>query len=308
MSTSSKSSLTSRPGRLHMPTTNGNPLHSLKRSILAIGRKHWLVAIALIIGLIVGAASAGADGSANSLRSQLDGLRSRTGRLIGDLRGQNSRLSAESAQSQENLTNLEAQLREAKATQPLPNFMGQSGDRATAMADEHGWSLTMKEKESAKQAGTVLSQNPRPGTVMSLDAPFTVVVAKPFPPKLPTLVGKTLKQARAFAENHGWKLVVRRETSSRAPGTVIRQSPTAGTFMRGSSTLTVIVAKKAPIESGGGGNCHPSYVGECLRPDASDYDCAGGSGNGPYYVYGTVRVVGPDVFDLDRDGDGYGCE
>jgi hypothetical protein len=25
-------------------------------------------------------------------------------------------------------------------------------------------------------------------------------------------------------------------------------------------------------------------------------------------VQGTVRVVGPDEFDLDRDGDGWGCE
>ncbi|MBX4209269.1 excalibur domain-containing protein, partial [Candidatus Parcubacteria bacterium] len=44
-------------------------------------------------------------------------------------------------------------------------------------------------------------------------------------------------------------------------------------------------------------NCHPSYSG-CLNPDASDYDCAGGSGNGPYYT-GKVRVIGPDVFGLD---------
>lgn len=53
-------------------------------------------------------------------------------------------------------------------------------------------------------------------------------------------------------------------------------------------------------------NCHPSYSG-CLNPNASDYDCAGGSGNGPYYT-GLVRVIGPDVFGLDRDGDGWGCE
>lgn len=55
-------------------------------------------------------------------------------------------------------------------------------------------------------------------------------------------------------------------------------------------------------------NCHPSYQGECLRVSIGDYDCAGGSGNGPNYVQGTVRVVGPDEFDLDRDGDGWGCE
>lgn len=55
-------------------------------------------------------------------------------------------------------------------------------------------------------------------------------------------------------------------------------------------------------------NCHPSYRGECLDPSVSDYDCAGGSGNGPGYVYGTVRVVGSDPYGLDADGDGYGCE
>ena len=53
--------------------------------------------------------------------------------------------------------------------------------------------------------------------------------------------------------------------------------------------------------------CHPSYAGACLDPGASDYDCAGGKGNGPLYT-GRVTVVGPDVFDLDRDGDGVGCE
>ena len=53
--------------------------------------------------------------------------------------------------------------------------------------------------------------------------------------------------------------------------------------------------------------CHPSYEGACLDPDASDYDCEGGSGNGPRYT-GVVKLVGPDVFRLDSDGDGYGCE
>jgi len=54
--------------------------------------------------------------------------------------------------------------------------------------------------------------------------------------------------------------------------------------------------------------CHSSYKGACLKPSASDYDCAGGSGNGPYYVRGPIRVVGPDVFRLDADGDGIACE
>lgn len=60
--------------------------------------------------------------------------------------------------------------------------------------------------------------------------------------------------------------------------------------------------------SGSGASCHPSYQGACLDPNGSDYDCAGGPGNGPLYT-GPVRVVGPDVFGLDgSDHDGLGCE
>jgi resuscitation-promoting factor RpfB len=53
--------------------------------------------------------------------------------------------------------------------------------------------------------------------------------------------------------------------------------------------------------------CDPNYSGACV-PIASDVDCAGGSGNGPAYVQGPVEVVGTDIYGLDSDGDGTGCE
>lgn len=53
--------------------------------------------------------------------------------------------------------------------------------------------------------------------------------------------------------------------------------------------------------------CDPSYEGACLDPYASDYDCEGGSGDGPNYT-GPVEVVGDDHYGLDADGDGYACE
>jgi len=43
-------------------------------------------------------------------------------------------------------------------------------------------------------------------------------------------------------------------------------------------------------------------------PVASDVDCAGGTGNGPAYVRGSVQVVGSDPYRLDADNDGIGCE
>ena len=56
-----------------------------------------------------------------------------------------------------------------------------------------------------------------------------------------------------------------------------------------------------------GSSCDSNYSGACV-PIASDVDCAGGSGNGPAYVDGPVNVVGSDIYDLDRDGNGVGCE
>jgi hypothetical protein len=68
-----------------------------------------------------------------------------------------------------------------------------------------------------------------------------------------------------------------------------------------------LVTEPAPLvtETNDSQGCTPGYD-PCLPP-ASDYDCLGGSGNGPAYT-GYVRVTGPDIYDLDRDGDGYGCD
>jgi hypothetical protein len=65
-------------------------------------------------------------------------------------------------------------------------------------------------------------------------------------------------------------------------------------------------APPAPKKPAPPSGCDPNYSG-CV-PIASDVDCAGGSGNGPAYVQGPVRVVGSDIYDLDRDGDGTACE
>jgi hypothetical protein len=37
-------------------------------------------------------------------------------------------------------------------------------------------------------------------------------------------------------------------------------------------------------------------------------DCEGGGGNGPAYVRGPVYVVDQDIYGLDADGDGIGCQ
>ncbi|WP_433134160.1 G5 domain-containing protein [Micromonospora sp. CA-240977] len=64
----------------------------------------------------------------------------------------------------------------------------------------------------------------------------------------------------------------------------------------------VAVGTKKPQSS----TCDPNYSG-CV-PIASDVDCLPGSGDGPGYVRGPVKVIGADIYRLDNDKDGYGCD
>jgi micrococcal nuclease len=70
----------------------------------------------------------------------------------------------------------------------------------------------------------------------------------------------------------------------------------------GSVETTTPAGTAAPSNNG----CDPNYS-PCV-PIANDVDCAGGSGNGPAYVSGPVQVIGVDIYGLDRDGDGTGCD
>lgn len=83
----------------------------------------------------------------------------------------------------------------------------------------------------------------------------------------------------------------------------VAQVTSVGVFVKPAAQAPA--AQPTPSQS----NCDPNYTGACV-PNVypADVDCGGGSGNGPYYVYGTVHVVGTDRYDLDRDHDGYGCE
>lgn len=72
--------------------------------------------------------------------------------------------------------------------------------------------------------------------------------------------------------------------------------------------LCAVVGVAAPGGAVAKTRCDPNYKGRCLRPNVSDYDCAGGSGDGPYYVSGPFRVVGRDHYRLDADHDGIACE
>jgi len=136
--------------------------------------------------------------------------------------------------------------------------------------------------------------------------------------KIPNLVGMKLARAKDALADRELNATVKYKATARYPaGTVISQSREAGVGVLPDSRITLVVAKAPPPPpstapppptTSPSRDCDPSYPDVCLDPEAVDYDCAGGSGNGPEYVEGPIRVRAPDPFDLDRDGDGWGCE
>ena len=97
--------------------------------------------------------------------------------------------------------------------------------------------------------------------------------------------------------------------------TGVAASPTATEHAAPSvapSAVRTVVARRTAmphrtVQPAPADGCNRNYT-PCVPDDPVDVDCEGGSGNGPSYVTGPVRLIGEDVYGLDADGNGIGCE
>jgi hypothetical protein len=161
-------------------------------------------------------------------------------------------------------------------------------------------------RPSSKKKDTVLKQGVDKGAKLKAGSNVPLVVAAPLP-QVPTVIGKQEAPAIRKLKKAGFK--VKKTIQTRTTGrdrVVLSQSRTGGTRAKPGSVVRIVISnvQRSP-DTGASRNCTPGYS-PCLPP-AYDYDCRGGSGNGPKYS-GPVRVTGSDPYDLDRDGDGKACE
>lgn len=129
--------------------------------------------------------------------------------------------------------------------------------------------------------------------------------------EVPKLVGKRLEKAREVLRSTDLRVNVVRKYSSRPSGAVLSQSVSAGTEVRSGRTIRLVVSKGPKPQPPSPSNCTSGYSPCLLYYGGADYDCYGGSGDGPHYTEPgvTYSISGSDPYGLDgNDNDGYGCE
>lgn len=201
---------------------------------------------------------------------------------------------------------VEDAVEEEPAPIAVPALRSQPITQAKAALRAAGLKVEVLRQPSWQPVGEVLKQSSKAGAALAAGTVVTLVVAAPMP-KVPGMVGQGAVAGQDALRQAGFKVrVVRRVVSSGADNVVLEQSPSGNQGAAPGSVVELVVSNLikplAPVVS----NCTTGYE-PCLAP-ASDYDCAGGSGDGPMYANGPIYVSGSDPYDLDSEGDGIACE
>lgn len=176
----------------------------------------------------------------------------------------------------------------------VPDAQGLTAEKASKVLARAELQVSQETEYSHDPAGSVIDQDPSAGSVVPEGTTVSMVIAEPFP-VIPDVVGLTVAQAKKALKQAGFNDArVKQSGTSGTPGTVTSQTPAAGSEALPGRTITLVIP-----------DCTAGYS-PCLPP-ASDYDCIGGTGDGPKYT-GRVTVTGSDPYGLDADNDGIGCE
>jgi beta-lactam-binding protein with PASTA domain len=145
------------------------------------------------------------------------------------------------------------------ASAALPDVTHQPAAQATKTLREKGFvPRTQSEASEDVAKGLAISTDPSPGTDVQLGSPVTVFVSSgPARVSVPGVTGESQDAATASLRAAGLKAVVdKREVEEPAPGTVISQSPSAGSQVKAGSEVTIVVAQALKQSS------VPSVVGQ----------------------------------------------
>jgi serine/threonine-protein kinase len=158
-------------------------------------------------------------------------------------------------------------------TLSLVNVEGLTGEQAVAKLRADGLRPTTKQQPSATiAAGNVISTDPSAGTRLAVGSPVTVLVSSgPVQVTVPAVTGQAQAAAEATLTTAGLAVgtVTQQGSEEKTPGTVLSQSPGAGTSLRAGGSVNLVVAQ-APSEV-----AVPSVVGQGEAQAAAELGRAG---------------------------------
>ncbi len=128
----------------------------------------------------------------------------------------------------------------------LPNVNGKKDAEATKILREKGFQPTVHSQSSdSVEPGVVISTDPAAGIEVQVGSPVTVLVSSgPKEASVPEVTGEAQADATATLAAAGLKVAVsKREVAEPAAGTVISQSPSAGSRLKVGSQVTLVVAQ-----------------------------------------------------------------
>ena len=126
----------------------------------------------------------------------------------------------------------------------VPSVEGLQQRDAVSTLEQAGLEVDVRTVSSTEPAGVVVRQTPSPDVRVAPQSLVVLEVSQPPPPTIavPRLLGLTSAEARRQLRNLGLRFTQRPVESDRPRGTVVEQSPRAGTRLREGQAVTLTVS------------------------------------------------------------------
>ena len=143
-------------------------------------------------------------------------------------------------------TQIDITVSEGKPQQEVPDLIGSNKDSAADQLKALGLKVRLEQKESDEPKDDVVEMDPSPGSQVA-DGSTVTLFFSDGPESVPDVVGKTEDQARKLIQDAGFEVsVVRDSTTEAKKGTVLDQSPKAGSEEDKGRTVTIVVSSFEP--------------------------------------------------------------
>jgi serine/threonine-protein kinase len=132
----------------------------------------------------------------------------------------------------------------AVRTVDVPDLVGRSEETAVALLEEANLVPDRRLSDSDEEEGTVIEQNPAPGSEVAEGSAVTIVVsAGPGQVQVPDVVGDSRQEAEVTLGQAGLRVAIGQEVPDESPaGTVIDQDPAGGQEVDPGSTVTLVLS------------------------------------------------------------------